>query len=177
MIALQDKLPAALCGKYRPTDAKEQLGFAGLCAINKHYGAAVEFYTKAFAAQPRLADDPDAGHRYDAASCAARASFGQGEEVSKLDEKESTGLRQQALTWLQADLAVLAQRLEKGGPMSPEAFVAWSTLLNWQVDTNLASLRDPAALAKLPKAERAQWTMLWADVAALLKKADDAAKK
>jgi len=40
-------------------------------------------------------------------------------------------------------------------------------LLGWQTDPAMASVRDAAALAKLPDAEREQWQRFWADVAAL----------
>jgi hypothetical protein len=43
----------------------------------------------------------------------------------------------------------------------------------WQEDTDLAGVRDAAALAKLPAKERAAFTTLWADVAALLNKAEE----
>jgi hypothetical protein len=46
------------------------------------------------------------------------------------------------------------------------------TLSNWQQDTDLAGIRDAAALAKLPADEKKACTQLWADVAALLKKAE-----
>ena len=42
-------------------------------------------------------------------------------------------------------------------------------LRHWQKDPDLASVRDAAALAKLPKEERVNWQMLWADVAELLR--------
>ncbi len=42
---------------------------------------------------------------------------------------------------------------------------------HWQQDTDLAGIRDAAALAKLPADEQKACTQLWADVAALLKKA------
>ena len=46
------------------------------------------------------------------------------------------------------------------------------TLRHWQQDTDLAGIRDAAALAKLPADEQKAFTQLWADVAALLKKAN-----
>jgi hypothetical protein len=49
-------------------------------------------------------------------------------------------------------------------------------LRHWQQDGDLAGLRDAAALAKLPAEERAACERLWADVAALLKKAEGEAK-
>jgi hypothetical protein len=50
-------------------------------------------------------------------------------------------------------------------------------LQHWQQDGDLAGLRDPDAQAPLPAAERAAWEKLWADVAALRKKAQTRAKK
>jgi hypothetical protein len=49
-------------------------------------------------------------------------------------------------------------------------------LQHWQKDTDLAGIRDRAALAKLPADEQKVFTQLWADVAALLKKAEEKAK-
>jgi len=42
------------------------------------------------------------------------------------------------------------------------------SLAAWQTDSDLASVRDSAELAKLSAAERAPWQRLWADVTALL---------
>jgi hypothetical protein len=42
------------------------------------------------------------------------------------------------------------------------------TLRHWQEDPDLATVRDPASLAKLPQAEREAWQKLWGDLAALL---------
>jgi hypothetical protein len=47
-------------------------------------------------------------------------------------------------------------------------------LEHWQRDIDLVSVRDAAALKKLSAEEREAWRKLWADVAALLKKAGDA---
>jgi hypothetical protein len=43
---------------------------------------------------------------------------------------------------------------------------------SWQSDSNLTSVRDNEALTKLPEDERKNWTELWDDVAALLKRAE-----
>ncbi len=51
------------------------------------------------------------------------------------------------------------------------------TLRHWQQDTDLAGLRDAAALAKLPADDQKAFTQLWADVAVLLKKAQTPATK
>jgi hypothetical protein len=51
------------------------------------------------------------------------------------------------------------------------------TLNHWQRDTDLAGIRDTAALAKLPEDEQKAFTQLWADAAALLKKAETPSTK
>jgi tetratricopeptide (TPR) repeat protein len=63
------------------------------------------------------------------------------------------------LDWLRAYLE-LAIKLQDSGERA-----GWSPA-TWLTDPTLASVRDPAALAKLPAAEREQWQRLWADVAA-----------
>jgi hypothetical protein len=42
------------------------------------------------------------------------------------------------------------------------------TVAVWQTDPALTSVREPAALAKLPDAERAEWQRLLADVTAIV---------
>ena len=44
---------------------------------------------------------------------------------------------------------------------------------HWQKDTDLASVRDKAALDQVPEDERKDWRQLWDEVAALLKKVEE----
>jgi tetratricopeptide (TPR) repeat protein len=98
---------------------------------------------------------------YAAARAALQAAADQGSEKVPLGEPERAGLRRQALDRLRAKLELKTKLLNDG------QVVTWS-LADWQTDPALASVRDRAALAKLPEAERAQWQRLWTDVAALL---------
>jgi hypothetical protein len=50
-------------------------------------------------------------------------------------------------------------------------------LRHWQQDRDLASLREAAALAKLPAEDRVACETLWAEVAALVKKAEEKANQ
>ena len=127
-------------------------------------------YAEAFTADAKLAADRTAGHRYNAACHAALAGCGQGEDAAKLDATERARLRQQALAWLRADLALWTKDVDGGKPADRGA--AQRTLRHWQRDTDLASVRDKEALAKLPGAERGEWQKLWAEVAALLRKTE-----
>jgi eukaryotic-like serine/threonine-protein kinase len=113
---------------------------------------------------PALAGDLKVQHRYNAACAAALAGCGQGEYAAQLSDKERARLRQQALTWLRADLAQYAPMVAKG-PAHVSAAV-YERLQHWQQDIDFAGVRG-AALAKLPEAERQRWQKLWAEVEAL----------
>jgi tetratricopeptide (TPR) repeat protein len=167
MLALEARLPAVLAGKDKPAGA-ECLDFARLCRGMKRYAAAARFYADAFAAEPKSAAELRSGHRYNAGCAAARAAAGRGEGAGKLADEERARLRQQALDWLRADLAAWSKKAGEGTPQNRQEVA--QVLQRWQQDTDLASLRDKAALDKLPAAERDPWQRLWADVDALLKR-------
>ncbi len=67
---------------------------------------------------------PGRASRFAVAVAAALAGCGKGEDAAKLDDKERTRLRQQALTWLRADLE------------------AWGKLLESQPDKGRAGVRS-----------------------------------
>jgi tetratricopeptide (TPR) repeat protein len=171
-LELSERLPAILRGDDRPRDAEEQLALADLCRQHKQrYAAAARFYAAAFADQPRLADDKKNEHRYHAAGTAALAAVGQGQDTGRLEAGERARLRRQALDWLRADLARWAETVDKGPPEGRAAVA--QTLRHWQTDPDLAGLRDAAQLAQLPQAEREACLKLWADVEALLQRAQE----
>src|SRR5262249_23890563 len=77
LLELDSKLPDILAGRSKPGDLAEQLELARMCGSNKRmYAAAAQFYADVFAADPRVADALDPGHRYDADCAAARAAGG-----------------------------------------------------------------------------------------------------
>jgi serine/threonine-protein kinase len=169
MLALEARLPAVLQGKDKPAGASEGLEFAGLCQhTKKRYAAAARFYADAFAAEPKLADDLPAWHRYNAACCAALAGCGQGQDTAGLDDKERARLRRQALDWLHADLGAWRRRLDKE-PDKARPAVA-KQMQYWLGDADFAGVRGEAALGKLPAAERPAWQKLWEEVESLLRR-------
>ncbi len=170
LAAAGGKLTAFQNGSYTPATNEERLDLAGWCQLKKLYHTATGLYAAAFAADSKGASDLESGHLNDAACCAALAATGQGEDAAKLDVQERTRLRRQALDWLKADLSLHARQLDTGKPGDRAA--VQEVLRHWQQDTDLASIRDVAALAKLPPEDQRACTQLWADVAALLKKAD-----
>src|SRR5262249_13478596 len=145
-------------GQSQPRDAAETVALAQLCQIYKRcHAAATRFYRDALSAQPALSAEQAAGCRYQGACSAAQAGTGLGRDASSLDEKDRTRLRSQALKWLQENLAA------KSATQTPQE--PHRDLKRWLADPDLAGLRDPEALAKLPEAERQQWQKLWAEVA------------
>jgi tetratricopeptide (TPR) repeat protein len=166
--ALEQKLPAFLNGEYRPTANKERLGLASVCLMKKLYRAAASLYAAILATDPRLAEDMKEAHRYRAACAAALAGSNQGSDAG--NAQEQARWRRQALTWLRADLAHSARQLQSG--QAAGRFEVQARMRLWLRDSALAGLRDRDAVAKLPAEERQACHLLWADVAALLKKAD-----
>jgi tetratricopeptide (TPR) repeat protein len=170
------------CERYRALDARfwavlrgteklvsasdEQLDFAWLCHLKKYYAAASRLCADALAAQPRLADDPRTGFRYNAACAAALASCGRGEDGTELDDGARARWREQARQWLWADLAAWNKSLDDDTAKAGE--LVRRTLTHWRGDPDLAGLREPAALDKLPAEERKEWFALWEEVDALV---------
>jgi hypothetical protein len=172
LVALDAKLPDVLRGQVQPADNHERVGLANLCQqpYKRLYAASARLWQAAFATEPNLADDLTARHRYDGARAAALAGCGSGEEAAKSNEQESARWRQQAIDWLKADLSLHVKRFETGKP--DDRAEVQKTLRHWQSDTDLAGVRDSAGLAKLPERERQLWQKLWAEVEAVLAKAN-----
>jgi len=169
LLAREAKLPEVLAGKAEPADNRERLGLIEVCHLQQRYAAGARLSADAFAADAKLADDLNAQHRYNAAGAAALAGCGQGEGADKLDEKERTRLRQQALDWLHADLKAYRQLMDKAAGKVSGAVA--QRLQHWLQDNDFAGVRGPEALAKLPEAEREEWQTLWKDVEALRQRA------
>ncbi len=177
-------LPAFLRGEYHPQDNDERLALLGICQFQGRCHAAARLYAEAFATDPALAEDLTSACRsqaarrdqnpvgrleelatecrYPAARCAALAGCGLGEDGAKLSEMERTRWRKQAREWLRADLAVWAKVLDSGS--LPARDLTKKMLTHWQVDPDLAGLREPSALEKLSADERKDCLALWNEV-------------
>jgi serine/threonine-protein kinase len=169
LAGFDQKLATVLKGEAQPASVEERLALAQFCENPKRFfAAAARFYAEAFEVQPGLATDLKAAHRYHAAGDAALAGCGRGEDAGPLDDAVRARLRQQALDWLKADLALWVKLAEddpaNGGKVLQHA------MQHWQTNAEFASVRDPEALTKLPPAERGDWQALWNEVAALRRK-------
>jgi Tfp pilus assembly protein PilF len=157
LLALRRRLPGLIAGRDRPANSAERLAFADYCRQpwEGRYALSARLYAEAFATKPGSANDLGAGHRYKAACAAALAGCGRGKDAPQQDETERARLRGQARTWLQAD--VRARR--------PDNAARQQLARSWQEEADLAGVRDVAALAKLPEAERQLWQKFWQDLA------------
>jgi eukaryotic-like serine/threonine-protein kinase len=163
---LERSLGAIISGKVTVADA-DLLTVAQMCQNTRLNAAAAKFYSAAFAAQPKLADEFEAGDRYNAARAAALAGCGTTNDGKQLDEQERARLRRQALDWLRADLALAAQRLDV-----PDVRAAVrSRLAASKANTEFQAFVNPVQIAKLPKDEHEPWLQLWADADALVLRA------
>jgi tetratricopeptide (TPR) repeat protein len=164
LVELDAKLPRVLKGEVQPADAVERLELAQICQLPGKWlnAAAVRFYTDVFAAEPKVAEDLGAAHRYNAACAAALAGVGQGQDVRDLDDKGRDRLRQRALEWLRADLAACTRVLDNGPEQTRP--LALGRLQHCLADPDFAGVREPRALGRLPDSERQAWQQLWSGV-------------
>jgi Flp pilus assembly protein TadD len=146
------RLPDVLASKVQPRDVRERIEFAMLCYVRGLYAASARLYGEAFQ-DPALGEDLRQEHRYNAACAATLAAAEGGDDAAMW--------RAQALEWLRADLASREELLLKER----------SRLEHWKRDRDLTTVRD--RIDELPEAEREGWRKLWADVDALLARAQE----
>jgi tetratricopeptide (TPR) repeat protein len=160
---LDSELADFLKGGRRSQKGQDLLQLAKYCQYAKrYYSTAARLYHAAFEAQDTLTQDLKKGRRYDAACCALRAAAGEGQDPQLPVDGLPRKLRDHALAWLQADLALskIAFQSDKVGSV----VLLQKMLPHWQKDPDLASVRDAENLASLPIAEQKPWMQLWADV-------------
>jgi serine/threonine-protein kinase len=165
-VALDTRLPAILRGVDKPANATEQIGFAKVCVLKKRFATAARFYGDAFVADPKIAAAVPAGIRYNAACAAALAGCGRGMDADQLDDTKCARMRQQALDWLRQDLTWWSKALDNGTIQTHSQ--VQQHLRHWQIDDDLAGLRELDALQALSPEERKKYLELWKDVATVL---------
>ena len=164
MIALDARLPAILKGTDHPKDTTERLAFAQMAYDRAFHSGAARLWAEALTADPKLGDDREVQHRYNAACAAALAGCGEGKDDPAPDDGAKARLRRQALDWLKDELSAWSKALESSPPQNRT--VIGQTLDHWRQDRDLAGVREPAAPDRLPETERADWQKLWSEVEA-----------
>jgi serine/threonine-protein kinase len=186
-------LPAFLRGEYQPQRNDERLALLGICQFQARGHAAAQLYADAFGTDPGLSetltaacqalcersnprsigrlDEMAAAGRYPAARCAALAGCRRGADAAQLTETEAMRWRKQARDWLRADLGLWSKLLDRGTPVS--RMIAKKMLRRWQVDPDLAGLRDAPMLETFSTDERTECLTLWNDVRAALERTQE----
>ena len=171
LVAHAGRLPAILKGQDHPATPAEGIEFAVLFYNQGRRQASALLYTEALTADPKLGDDRRAQHAYNAACTAALAGCGKGKDDPAPTSPPPVPTSAAALDWLRTELAAWGQILDGGNPKQ-RASVA-QALQHWNADSDLAGVRDPDALIKLPGAKRKTWQALWADVDRLILRAGE----
>jgi tetratricopeptide (TPR) repeat protein/serine/threonine protein kinase len=162
----QNDLPAAIDAykKALTIDPKFAYAWNGLARAYNHHND-----IPASMAAAEQAIRLGQGNSYTAACAAALAGSGRGQEIVKLNAEEKAMQRRKARDLLQEDLDLYGKPALEGQVLSLIQIV--HRLPHWQKDSDLAGVRDPKELAKLPEDERKHWQKLWADVQEVLKNA------
>jgi tetratricopeptide (TPR) repeat protein len=133
---------------------------AGLLARRGEPRAALDVLRQGARVNPAWLTDPATSFRYDSACFACLAAAGKGRDSPPPGERPT--LRREALGWLTAELEVWRKRLT-ADPARNRTTVH-RQMAHWLTDADLASVRDPAELAKFPLDERVGWAKLWTAV-------------
>jgi serine/threonine-protein kinase len=176
--ALDSRL-AAVIGGERPKDNGERLRLAYRAYEKKLNAESARLFAAALETDPRLANDRQGQHRYNAACAAAlAAALGtagaaqqetSGQAEKPLTDADRAKFRNQVRAWLEAELAIWTKLLASA--KGEQRLTISKTLEHWQQDTDLASIRDEPVLAKMTENERGKWKELWVRVEALQSKA------
>jgi hypothetical protein len=169
MVALDARLAAVIKRDLQPKDGTERLKLAQRAYDKTLHATAARLWAEAIEADPKLGDDRNTQHRYNAACAAALAGSGQGKDEPPPDEAVRAKQRDQARAWLRAELAAWAKVLDAGP--GPTMAMIVPVLQHWKADPDLSGIRDEKELARLPEEERGALKGLWTDVEALLAKA------
>jgi serine/threonine-protein kinase len=164
--ALEARLAAVLDGD-APDDNAERLALALHGYNTRRFAVAARLWAEALDDDPALAASRQDQHAYNASCAAALAADGQGTDAPE-DDDARKALRGRALGWLRDELDLWSTMLDdaEGDDAQSEAIAA--TLRHWQADPDLASIRDPDALAQRTQDEREGFAALWRDVAGRL---------
>jgi hypothetical protein len=118
MEAIDTRLTAIITGDQQHKDEAERLALAQRAYDKALHAAAARLWGEALEANPKLGEDRQAGHRYNAACAAVLAGCGKGQDDRPPAEAAQVKLRRQALGWLNAELATCSKLLESGPPQA-----------------------------------------------------------
>src|ERR1700722_2089754 len=141
------------------------MALLGACISDDLRGRQAQLWMDALAAAPQLARD----HLEDAARAEASAGSGRGKDAGKFTDEDRTRWRESAIDLLSRRVDDLAKMLDSA---SPQTAAVQNDLTALQQSPDLAGLREPAALAHLPKSEQDKCAAFWARVRSVLERSN-----
>lgn len=145
-----------LDGEVLATSPEEAVRLAEFLRLHGRIQDEARFWREATRSDPTLVDDLACGIRRHAARAASRAASSRGEGGPSSEEQAAW--RSAALSWLQAEVAVLAQAFAQRRISAPRID---RILSEWEDDADLAALLKPGGLDRLPGSESQAWIRLW----------------
>jgi serine/threonine-protein kinase len=165
--AILPDLSAFLDGRYQPRDSDERLAMTAECQFRELTVAHAHLWAESFAADPSM--EMHRG-RERAVPAAAMAGCDIGKDAAMLTAAERARWRRLACEWCRAELATaMSDATNEAGAAGQQRAAA--TIRTWSTSPDLAGVRDPAALARLPPAEQMEWTDFWQRTAPIIKSA------
>ena len=153
------QLSSFLAGTYDPPDEMERLAMCGECQFREFHAARARLMANVVGMGPEIA----AKFRVLAVVPAALAGCGLGKDNPAPTEPEREAWRKRALGWVRDELAVAS-----AAAANPARGTSRIALASWLSNAELACVRDPDRLARLPAAERQEWADLWAQARTLV---------
>ncbi len=170
---LEQKLPAAVSGEYRPPTAPEYMALSQICYRKSWFKSAYTLSQQAFKNFPFLKEDRRGSwHRYNAACYACLATMPATQDPQPISPNEKNKLLKQALIWLEADLTSWRTQLQRSGKAGSLAVL--NAMYEWKADEALAAIRNPKNYRDYPPRLRTRCQKLWSSVEELLRKARQA---
>ena len=174
--AILPEFPAYLAGTYQPKDVVERVAMTAACQSRRLFAGQARLWAEVIEESPPMAGQG----RALAVGAAALAGCGQGADAATQSEADRGRWRKQAYDWALAEYAAAggdpSRELSATRPAgtaaavpttTPEVRNAQSNLTRWLAAPELAGIRDPADVAKLPPDQRRQWERLWKQIAAI----------
>lgn len=150
-------LPRFLRGEYEPKDDFERLAMSAKCQFQELHAARARLLARVVDSSPELA----AQFRRFAVIPAAMAGCGIGKDAPTLVGTDRERWLARARQWVREELA--AATAASGAEQTRAR--ARMTLAAWLAASDLACVRDAAALSRLPTAEQQEWKELWEQAA------------
>ena len=161
-MAVENPAPAMLAGKEPPKDNADRALLARICSALGQNVKAARLFSEAFHTGPSLPEDIRRMLLVAAGQAALLAGCGVGSDAAGLSESDQAHWRNQALAWLQEDLALWKGCATAG--KTSDRIAAKEEMDRWRNIADLHLAGRPQWTAKLSADERKAWTKLWRDV-------------